>query len=380
MDFSVLSAFLDSLVEDKGIPGVDMVIYQDHTSIFRHNAGFRDVARTQPVRHDDTYFIYSCTKPITCACALSLFEKGAFLMSDPLSDYLPEFKNMTVREIDDRGNERVRPAKREIEIRDLFTMTAGFDYDLNTPEIKRAIAETGGEAPTREIIRALAQKPLCFDPGEHWSYSLCLDVLAAFVEVVSGMRFETFMRKTLFEPLGMKSSAMHLTDALSARLAAQYERNGKTNVISPIPAQNAYILGARYDSGGAGLVTCVDDYIRFADAMACGGVGLTGERILSPATINLMRENHLNPRQLADLTWIQMRGYGYGLGVRTMIDRTQGSLSSLGEFGWGGAAGAYALIDPERHLSAYFAEHMLNSYEPYVHPRLRNILYAAFEA
>ena len=107
-------------------------------------------------------------------------------------------------------------------------------------------------------------------------------------------------------------------------------------------------------------------------------MGLTGERILSPAAIELMRENHLTPAQMTDFNWPQMVGYGYGLGVRTLVSRAAGgALSPAGEFGWGGAAGAYTLIDPEHQLSVYFAEHMLNSCEPYVHPRLRNLLYAA---
>ena len=209
--------------------------------------------------------------------------------------------------------------------------------------------------------------------------SLCHDVLACAVEVISGMRFETYMKKTLFEPLEMHSTAMHLTPALEARLAMQYRNDGDKG-ITPIGAVNGYVLGPGYDSGGAGIVTCVDDYIRFADMMAMGGVAHNGERILSKATIDLMRTNHLSEKQLADFSWIQMSGYGYGLGVRTVIDRSKGVLSPVGEFGWGGAAGAYVIIDPEREMSVYFAEHMLNSLEPYIHPRLRNILYASLDA
>ena len=171
---------------------------------------------------------------------------------------------------------------------------------------------------------------------------------------------------------------MHLTDALEKRLAMQY-LNEDAKGIRPIGAQNPYVLGPAYDSGGAGLVTTVDDYIRFADMLAMGGVGLTGERILSKATIDLMRTNHLNDAQMKDFCWIQMAGYGYGLGVRTMVDRTRGALSPVGEFGWGGAAGAYVLIDPDNRVTAYYAQHMLNNQEPYVHPRLRNLIYSCLE-
>ena len=378
MNFEKLIRFLDSLPE-MGIPGVDMVIYQHHKPIFRYGAGFRDRENRLPIEGDETYFAYSCTKPLTAVCALQLLEKGCFLLSDPIGEYMPEFRNMTVAETDAQGNVRIRPAKRDIRIRDLFTMSAGFNYRLNTPGIVQAVEQSGGLAPTRTTIAALAREPLDFDPGERWQYSLCLDVLGALVEAVSGVRFETYMAQNLFEPLGMTMSSLHPTPAQQKKMAALYRRDEKNNVLR-IDSVCAYALGPQFDSGGAGLVTRVNDYIRFADALACSGVGATGERILSRPTIDLMRANCLNDKQMKDFNWSQMIGYGYGLGVRTLVDRTQGALSPVGEFGWGGAAGAYVMIDCDRELSAYFAEHMLNSYEPYVHPRLRNLIYACLES
>ncbi len=378
MDFSNLRAFLNEITEGV-IPGVDLAVYIRHKPVFRHASGFSNKEKGTRIKGNETYFGYSVTKLLTCVCALTLFEKGAFLMSDPIREYLAEFKDMQVAEIDPAGSVRLRPAKRDITFRDLFTMTAGLDYNLGTKDIVETVKNTNGEAPTREIMRAIAKSPLSFDPGEHWQYSLCHDVLGGLIEVISGMRFETYMKKTLFEPLEMKSSALHLTDALQARLAMQYQNEDEKGV-NPIGTQNHFVLGNKYDSGGAGLITSVEDYIRFADMLAMGGVGATGERILSRATIDLMRTNHLNNTQMKDFNWIQMTGYGYGLGVRTMVDRSRGSLSPTGEFGWGGAAGAYVLIDPEREMSVYFAEHMRNSLEPFVHPRIRNILYACLEA
>jgi len=377
MDFSNLRAFLDMLTETK-IPGADMTVYIRHKPVFRYMSGMRDMEKGLPVTGNETYFGYSVTKLLTCAAALTLFEKGAFLMTDPLYEYLPEFRDMLVSEFDAKGEMRLRPAKKPITMRDLFTMTAGLDYNLKTDEIRKAVSESGGYAPTREVVKAIAKSPLSFDPGDKWQYSLCHDVLACAAEVISGMRFETFMKKTLFEPLEMRSSALHLTPALEERMAMQYANEGEKG-IRPIGTQNHYVLGPGYDSGGAGLVTSVDDYIRFADMMAMGGTAINGERILSKAAVDLMRTNHLNDSQLKDFNWVQMSGYGYGLGARTVIDRTAGILSRAGEFGWGGAAGAYVIIDPEREMSVYFAEHMLNSLEPYIHPRLRNILYASID-
>ena len=378
MDFSSLKTFLNEIADEK-IPGCDLVIYMRHKPVFRHHAGFADREKGIKIKGDETYFGYSVTKLLTCVCALTLFEKGAFLMSDPIREYLPEFSNMTVAEMDAAGKISYRPAKRDITFRDLFTMTAGLDYNINSEHIQEVVKNTNGEAPTREIVKAIAKAPLCFDPGEKWRYSLCHDVLGCLIEVISGMRFETYMKKTLFEPLEMKSSALHLTEALEKRLAMQYVNENEKG-IRPVGTEVPHVFGTRYDSGGAGLVTSVEDYIRFADMLAMGGVGLTGEKILSKASIDLMRTNHLNDSQMKDFCWIQMTGYGYGLGCRTMVDRTRGSLSPVGEFGWGGAAGAYVLIDPEREMSLYFAEHMRNSFEPFIHPRIRNILYSCLEA
>lgn len=378
MNFSALERFLDSLVEEKGIPGVDLIVYRHHKPIFRYGAGYSDREARKAIAGDETYFVYSCTKPLTAVCAMQLFENGEFLMDDPLSEFMPEFRSMQVRELDAQGRETLRPARREIMIRDLFTMAAGFNYDLHSAPLERARAESGAQAPTRRMVAALAEQPLYFDPGTRWSYSLCHDVLAALVEVISGMRFETYMKKRLFEPLGMTFSTLHATAAQEKRMARQYRRESD-GTVRPVEMACGYVLGPAYDSGGAGLVTGVNDYIRFSDALACGGLGATGERILARASIDLMRTNHLSPAQMRDLTWPQLAGYGYGLGVRTLIDRTRGALSPLGEFGWGGAAGAYTLIDPEREVSLFFAEHMLNSLEPYVHPRLRNLLYKCLE-
>ena len=137
-------------------------------------------------------------------------------------------------------------------------------------------------------------------------------------------------------------------------------------------------FGEEYDSGGAGIITTAEDYVRFAAALAAKGMGLNQNRILSPATVELLKENQLTASQLPYLNWAQLRGYGYGLGVRTMMDRAAGgSLGPVGEFGWGGAAGATVLIDTERNLAAFYSHHMLNPQEEYYQPRFRNVLYAS---
>ncbi|MGM9636822.1 MAG: serine hydrolase domain-containing protein [Eubacteriales bacterium] len=376
MNFSNLSAFLDHLVNEIGIPSCDLTLWQDHREIYRYSVGWQCREKQERIRRDSTYFLYSCSKPVTCTAALQLFEKGKFLMTDPLASYLPAFGQMQVKT--DNG---IVAAKRQIRVIDLFTMSAGLDYNLNTPAVLEVKERTLGRCPTIQIVDALAKSPLSFEPGTGWQYSLCHDVLAALVEAVSGMRFADYVKKNIFDPLEMTHSCYHLTDEIAAKMPEQTRYDFASKKASPIGRKNDFVPGPDYDSGGAGLISTVDDMIRFADALANHGLGKSGERILSPRTVDLMRTNALDSARLADFNWTQMAGYGYGLGVRTMIDPIGGgALSPVGEFGWGGAAGSYLMIDPDNRLCAFYAQHMLVNLEDYVHPRLRNLIYAGLDS
>ncbi len=379
MNVSELTRFLDSLPE-RGIPGVDMTVHIGGREVFRHAAGYADRESKRPVAPGTLYNLYSVSKVITCAAALQLFEKGLFLLTDPLDDYLPEFGHMMVRCKKGDGTEDICPATRKITIQDLFTMSAGLTYNLGSTAIRDAIAATDGRGPTREIVRAIAKDPLAFEPGSHWNYSLCHDVLGGLIEVVSGQAFGAYLRGHVFAPAAMADTGFRLPEGKQSRLAAQYRFNDATRTAARIPPSNPYAVASEYESGGAGLISSLEDYIKFADALANDGVAATGERILSRAAIDLMRGNCLDAARLTDFNWPQMAGYGYGLGVRTMMDRARGgSLGPVGEFGWGGAAGAYVLIDPQNRIAVYYAQHMLNNQEPYVHPRLRNLVYAGLK-
>ena len=378
MDFSALDRFLDSLISDKGFPMFDTTVHVKYKEVYRRQGGFIDLDARRTHLPDTTYNIYSCSKPITCTAALTLMEQGRFLLSDPVSDYLPEFADVRVGEKQPDGSLTLRPPKRPITIRDLFTMTAGLSYNLGHPAIRAAVEKTGGHAPTREIVRAIAEMPLLFDPGEKWNYSLCHDVLGALIEVISGVPFGEYVRRTVFEPLGMTHSSYRASDALLASMAQQYRFNNDHTALETVGRERcAYRFGDEYESGGAGVISTAEDYIRFGDMLSNGGVGANGARILASDTIELMRTDFLNEKQFATFGWRQMIGYSYGLGVRTMIDRAAGgSIAPLGEFGWGGAAGALMFFDPSSGTAVYHAQHTLNPMEEYVLPRLRNVVFA----
>lgn len=375
MDFKLLESFLDYITKWR-IPGADCAVYYKNKPAFRYSAGFADIKSKKPITSDNLYNLYSASKVITCTAALQLFERGKFLMTDPVWEYLPEFKEMYIQKVMENGKIELIKADSSIKIRDLFTMSAGLTYNLNTPSIQAVKEKTQNKCPTREIVKAIADSPLMFEPGTHWNYSLCHDVLGGLVEVISGKKFSRYLDENIFKPLGMKDTGFYPTDEKKLRMATQYRFDDEKNIAAEIPSANGYVPGSEYESGGAGLISSVDDYMKFANALCSKGKSHNGEQILSKRTIDLMRTNHLDEASLKDFNWIQMSGYGYGLGVRTMIDKTKGgSLSPVGEFGWGGAAGAYVMIDPDNEVALFYAQHLLNNQEPYVHPRIRNIAY-----
>lgn len=385
MDFSKMTAFLDSLQTDFEVPGCDCVVLHRHRQVYRHRAGWADAARTRAVSDSDLYYLFSATKVITCTAFLQLVEQGLVGLEDELDRYLPEFGEMQVLCEMPRppimslpSQAPTRRARRKIRIVDLLTMTSGLSYDLQTAPILAMQKASGGKATTREMMGAIAATPLLCDPGEHWIYSLSHDVLAAVLEVVTGKTFGAYLQEKIFAPLGMKDVHFALGPAEENRLSQLYMHARDGREVTPVPPVNRFRLSENYESGGAGLAMTVEEYAKFLDAMSGGGVSAAGQRILRRETVDRMRRNYLNDRQLQDFRQTGKVGYGYGLGVRTLIDGST-SRSPVGEFGWDGAAGAYVMIDCENEVGVLYVEHVLGHMDSYmrIHPTLRDLAYEA---
>ncbi|KAF4326256.1 hypothetical protein G195_000062 [Phytophthora kernoviae 00238/432] len=325
-------------------------MHQNDT-VFRYRNGYANLEEQTPIGEDAIINLYSMSKIMTCVAALQLVERGQMLLNDPVSDFLPEYAEMTVKKTLPNGEIRLEKAT-------------------------RAITSTNGKLPTRDFAKALAKEPLLFEPGTQWNYSMCHDVLGALVEVVSGRRFGTYLQEEITGPLGMNDTAFDLNAEQQARLIPQYAYNDELEKAVRMDG-NGFRVGTELESGGAGLLSTISDYALFLNALTGRGTSPEGVRILSPASVDLMRTDHLNDLTRGDYSWDQMGGYGYGLGVRTHVSKSRsGSLSPLGEFGWSGAAGCMAIIDPDSELTVMYAQHLLNSQEPYVQPRLRNVVYS----
>ena len=338
--FEKTKEFCDSFLK-LGVPGFDLVVYQDGKCILRYMNGYSDLENKVKMNGTERYNIYSCSKVITCVAAMQLWERGLFSLEDKLSDYMPEFTEMTVK-----TENGIRKAEKNILIRHLFEMTAGFSYNCVSPQLMNARRETDGRCPTRETMRYLAKEPLLFEPGERWNYSLCHDVLAAFVEVISGEKFEEYVRKNIFEPMGMTNSTFMLPDSELDSIAEQYRVENGENLNIGKNIFN-YKLGKEYASGGAGCISTTTDYVKFLE-------GLRTYKLLKPETVELMMTDRLTEKQKE--TYWPRNNHGYGLGVRC----PKGDERYI-DFGWGGAACAYLAIDMKNGISVYFSAHQLSS-------------------
>lgn len=377
MNFDRLDEFLVSL-EERHETCTDLALYLDGKLIHRHMHGLSDRENGIPVTEKTLFRFFSMTKPITCAAMLKLYEEGRFLLTDPVAEYLPEFAQMKV----DRTAGKMAE---QITIRQLFTMTSGLTYNLETDALKKLYAEKP-DFTTRDFVKAVAASPLAFRPGEHWYYSLAHDVLAAVVEVISGKRFSEYLKETFFDPLGMTDTYFWLPQDQVWRSCVRYRTDSAPGVFvrdegeTDTQRYNRYQISPNFESGGAGLTTTVDEYAKFAVMLTQLGMGMNGVRVLNARTVDMMRQNQLTPQQLEDFACDKYSGYGYGLGVRTLMDRAAaGALGPAGEFGWSGAAGTHLLCDPETGLTLVYAQQSDPNDEPYIHRRLRNLVYAALD-
>lgn len=392
---------LTKLLEDflkTGPVGCGAVICKDGEEIFSGCTGFADQENGIPMTKDTIVRLYSNTKVFTNVTLMTLYEKGKFLLNDPVEKYLPEFANPKVGFFTGNGVYTVRPAERSIRVQDLMTMSSGLTYDAGIAggtysmthiKMGEALAEleASGGYTVRDFTRRISEVPLLFDPGTSWCYSYSHDVLGALIEVLADEEFESYMKRAVLSPLGLKDTAFFITEDKADRLAKLYtprDSDGQNHLVTN--QDRAYQASHKFKSGGGGLLSTLNDFSKFAEMLAMGGT-LDGQRILGRKTIDLMRENHLDTNQLKAFQachrngWEFLAGYGYGLGVRTLISKVEaGSNSTLGEFGWAGAAGTYLSADPQERFSVVYAQQVLpNPYEGYCHPRLRAAAYSILE-
>ncbi|MBY0400886.1 beta-lactamase family protein [Myxococcota bacterium] len=386
--FAQLARTLDAHVERGELAGVASLVARGGEVVHFHATGLRDREAGLPLTRDTIFRIYSMTKPITSVAVMILVERGELLLSDPVSKHIPELAGMKVLRAPDSPLGDVVPARREMTVRDLLTHTSGLASSLpgvGTPKaIERAYAEADLRGSQTSLtpeawIRGVAKVPLVHQPGSKFLYGVSTDVLGHLVAVVSGMPFEAFLRREIFEPLGMVDTGFHVPAEKLDRFAANYGPgpDGKLMLVDA-PRTSRYATPPAFQSGAGGLVSTIDDYLRFCEMLRRNGES-GGRRILSRKSIELMTLNHLTDgeRDVPMLTgWFP--GQGFGLGFSVVEELAPGAtLGSVGQYGWGGAAGTYFWVDPEEDLIAIL---MIQLYPPGgipIIPEFKNGVYQA---
>jgi CubicO group peptidase (beta-lactamase class C family) len=342
-------------VDDGQIAGVVTYIVRHGRVVHQDAYGLADIAARRPMSQDSYFYLYSMTKPVTSVALLMLYEEGRFQLDDPLADYLPEMANLKLYAGEGDNGMILEDPARQPTIHDVFRHTAGFLYGGNGNRgIDQAYAEAALMNGTlAELTRKLGKIPLAYEPGTQWVYSVSHDVQARLVEVLSGMSFDEFAQKRIFDPLGMKETVFGRPDSLKDEFAVIYRRNqqGELEPTGALdqPGQATRVLG------GLSLSSTASDYARFAQMLVNSGE-LDGVRLLSRKTVDLMDMNHLPPGVTRGAAGGGTAGgEGYGLGVRVVTDpAAAGNLTSAGTFGWSGAAGTHFFVDREEDLVAVF--------------------------
>ncbi|HET9744637.1 MAG TPA: serine hydrolase domain-containing protein [Chitinophagaceae bacterium] len=364
-----LDAKINQWIREDQLNGATMIILRNEKIVYNKAFGFANKQQNVPMRTDHIFRIASMTKPIISVAALMLYEEGKFLLTDPLSKYIPEFKNAVVIDTYNAADTTYTtvPAKREITIRDIFAHTSGIGYAQIGSEVANAIyfknKINGGigtpYSTLKDVITRLAKLPLLVQPGEEFYYGLNTDVLGYLIEVISGISLDKYLQQKIFAPLGMKDTYFFLPNEKQSRLVALYSQGNNSIRIqdSLISLHGTFSRdfpktpNGTYFSGGAGLASTAYDYALFGQMLLNGGE-LSGKRILSPATIKLMTSN-----QIGDLLmWgdtNKTRRFGLGFGILTeYAERT--TMIPAGSYGWDGMFASHYWTDPKSKMVVVF--------------------------
>lgn len=372
-------------IDNQDIASANILILKKGEEIFYHEDGYADIDAGIPIKRDSIFRLYSMTKPVTAAAAMILVERGEMELHEPVSQFLDGFKHQVV---DRNGN--LEPVDRDVTLHDLLAMTSGLVYggedragkDTNSlfEEIDRRLL---GDSPmgTVEAMNELGQCALAFQPGTSWQYGTSADVLGAVIEVVSGQRFGEFLEKELFDPLKMKDTGFWLPEEKRSRLVKAYAdtEDGGLELYTGnhLGIVHQMDRNPAFESGGAGLVSTVDDYARFAKMLMNQGT-LDGAQILRPKTVNYLTSATLHPNQQKSFELWQSQGYSYGNLMRVLTNPSQsGTLGSLGEYGWNGWLGCYFINCPNNDLTFLFMMQKKDAGTTTLSRKLRNIVFSS---
>lgn len=376
------------------IMGCQVAVARRGQVAYRKSFGSMDLERGKPMADDAIFRIYSMTKPITSIALMMLYEQGHFQLSDPVSRYVPSWRNHRVWVSGEGPDMVTEEPHRPVSFRDVLSHTGGFTYGGGLPGVgiqhpvdkiyrELKIRSSATEDSMTAFLDKLSQVPLLYQPGARWMYSLSTDICGALVEVISGRPFDAFLQEEILGPLGMRDTSFFVAPEKLDRFCANYQRgpDKKLKLIDD-PATSAFTRNPVFKSGGGGLTGTIDDYMRFCEMLRRGGE-LDGHRLIGPRTLEMMHMNHLAGGQ--DLSTMAIGafsetsndGVGFGLGFASTKGQTQTQTLGVGDYYWGGAASTIFWVDPKEELSVVFMTQLMPSSTFNFRGQLKSLIYSA---
>ncbi|MDB5456276.1 MAG: serine hydrolase [Caulobacter sp.] len=387
-----IAPFLQAKYIDTGkLPCAQVQVWRRGQLAYESVQGFADRERGEALRADSLFRIYSMTKPITSLAFMMLVEEGKVALDDPVHRLIPAWRELGVFKAGVPGAFQTTRPDEPMRMIDLLRHTAGLTYgfqqrtNVDAGYRKRQIGDPATEGGLQGMIDQLATLPLEFSPGQAWNYSVATDVVGYLVELISGQPFDAFLKARIFEPLKMVDTGFSVPASQRGRFTNCYALTPTGKVVLQDERETSpYLTEPSLKSGGGGLVSTADDYMRFCRMLLNGGE-LDGARLVSPKTLALMTLNHLpGGKQLTELSIslfseAVFEGLGFGLGFAMTVDQARTrTAGSLGEYFWGGAASTAFWVDPVEDLAVVFMTQLMPSTAYPIRRELRTLVYSAF--
>nr|WP_103239683.1 serine hydrolase domain-containing protein [Acetatifactor muris] len=384
---------MEQAVKTSLVAGVNLLVEQDGRELIYAQAGNADREEGREMNRDTIFRLYSQTKPVTAAAAMILMDRGEIDLCQNVGEFLPAYRKLYVETADGHMEQSMQPLR----LYNLLNMTSGLSYPNDSTASGRASAKvyeeacvrlgTEREMSTRELAERMAEGPLAYEPGSSWQYGTSADVLGAVIEVVSGKSLAEFMEEEIFNPLGMEDTAFYVPEEKQGRLAKVYETvtgergEGDLNLYSGdhLAINHSMDHLPAYMAGGAGLVSTLDDYMKFARMLLAGG-NYGGKRILTSRTVQYLTGGQLQPRQQRSFCqWLGLEGYSYGNLMRVCKEPGQASgLTRKGEYGWDGWLGVYFANFPEENMTILMGTQKKDGGTFSLTRKLRNLILSNF--
>ena len=380
---------LDNLMQefvDGGLSGCSLQITKEGETIYEGYFGKADIENNIPVTKDSLFRMASMSKLPLYTTMMILYERGYFNLTDPVANYLPEWANMKKFITTPSGELRTVPCERQMTISDVLSMKCGLPYchgpapssDPTLTSMQKCMEPLWekGYYTVQEHIAAMSKAVLTFEPGTHWIYGFSSEITAALIEVITGKPIDDVFQELLFDPLEMNNTRSRFFGDAESRLVKMYARTDEgLKIADSSNFDDKHIPGPEHEQGWARLFSNVNDYSKLMSMLSNGGK-YKGERIMGRKTIDMMRANGLDATMLKDFEDPYNMGYGYGYGVRTIIDKAKGNLNgSIGAFGWTGGFGTWCEADPEEKVSIVYMHNQMPNMELYYHHRMRTAAY-----